>query len=170
MSRRHVSSDLRDTVAARLRSDGQRVTVGRMALVDVLGRARRPLTLPEILDRASTIPTSSAYRNLLVLEAVGVVHRIVTRTATNGDHARYELAEDLTEHHHHLICSRCGAVEDVPASSLLEESVQRAAAEIAQRTGFHTQHHRVDLVGLCKRCAPARSQPPRAAGSASPHR
>jgi Fe2+ or Zn2+ uptake regulation protein len=52
-----------------------------------------------------------------------------------------------------LICSSCGTVEDVPASSRLEQSVQKAADEIARRTGFRTQHHRVDLVGLCARCA-----------------
>jgi Fe2+/Zn2+ uptake regulation proteins len=144
-----LATELRDTVAARLRSDGQRVTASRTTLVDVLARADRPLTIPEIQARASGLATSSAYRNLLVLEDVGVVHRIVT----SGDHARYELAEDLTEHHHHLICSQCGSVEDVPATSRLEESVQKAADEIARRTGFRTQHHRVDLVGLCKRCA-----------------
>ena len=36
-------------------------------------------------------PSSSA--TIQTLEAAGVIHRIVT----NGDHARYELAEDLTE-------------------------------------------------------------------------
>ena len=149
MGKHPASTELRTMVVARLRGDGQRVTAGRTALVDVLASARRPLTIPEIQRRAPTLATSSAYRNLLVLEEVGVVHRIVT----NGDHARYELAEDLTEHHHHLICSRCGAVEDVPASSRLEQSVHKAADEIARRTGFRTQHHRVDLVGLCKRCA-----------------
>ena len=76
-----------------------------------------------------------------------------TRIVTSDDHARFELAEDLTEHHHHLICSNCGSVADVPASSRLEESVRRAADEIARSTGFHTQHHRVDLVGLCTRCS-----------------
>lgn len=149
MARPPARTELHATVAARLRTDGQRVTASRTTLVDVLARARRPLTIPEIQARASGLATSSAYRNLLVLESVGVVHRIVT----NGDHARYELAEDLTEHHHHLICSQCGAVEDVPASARLEQSVHKAADEIERRTGFRTQHHRVDLVGLCKRCA-----------------
>ena len=152
MARPPARTELRATVAARLRTDGQRVTASRTTLVDVLARARRPLTIPEIQGRASGLATSSAYRNLLVLESVGVVHRIVT----NGDHARYELAEDLTEHHHHLICSQCGAVEDVPASARLEVSVHTAADEIERRTGFRTQHHRVDLVGLCKRCASPR--------------
>jgi Fe2+ or Zn2+ uptake regulation protein len=145
---RTARTELDDVVAERLRGAGQRVTAPRRDLVDVLARAKRPLTIPELQRRAPGLATSSAYRNLGVLEDVGVVHRIVT----NGDHARYELAEDLTEHHHHLICSRCGSVTDVPASSRLEESVARAAAEIARSTGFHAQQHRVDLVGLCTRC------------------
>ena len=146
--RRPARAELDDVVAQRLRGAGQRVTAPRIALVDVLARAKRPLTIPELQQRSPGLATSSAYRNLGVLEEVGVVHRIVT----NGDHARYELAEDLTEHHHHLICSSCGSVTDVPASSRLEESVARAAAEIARSTGFQTQPHRVDLVGLCARC------------------
>ena len=52
------------------------------------------------------------YRNLVVLEQAGVVRRV---TSTD-DFARYELAEDLTEHHHHLICSSCGTVDDFTAS------------------------------------------------------
>jgi Fe2+ or Zn2+ uptake regulation protein len=142
-------SELADVAATRLRAAGQRLTAPRVALVDALATARRPLTIPELQRHAPALATSSAYRNLLVLEEVGVVHRIVT---TGTDHARYELADDLTEHHHHLICSSCGSVEDVPASSRLEQSVARAAAEIDRSTGFHTQQHRVDLVGLCARC------------------
>jgi Fe2+ or Zn2+ uptake regulation protein len=41
----------------------------------------------------------------------------------------------------------------VPASAGLEQSVHTAATQIARSTGFHTQRHRVDLVGLCARCA-----------------
>ena len=35
------------------------------------------------------------------------------RVITEEEFARYELTEELTEHHHHLICSTCGRVEDV---------------------------------------------------------
>lgn len=142
-------SEAIDIAAGRLRAAGQRLTAPRVALVEALAGASGPLTIPELQRTAPDLATSSAYRNLLVLEEVGVVHRIVT----NGDHARFELAEDLTEHHHHLICSNCGSVADVPASSTLEASVRRAADEIARSTGFRTQQHRVDLVGLCTRCS-----------------
>lgn len=141
--------DATEIAAGRLRAAGQRLTAPRVALVHALAGAAGPMTLPELQRAAPDLATSSAYRNLLVLEEVGVVHRILT----SGDHARFELAEDLTEHHHHLICSNCGSVADVPASSRLEESVRRAADEIARSTGFRTQHHRVDLVGLCTNCS-----------------
>lgn len=143
------TSELTELATGRLRGASQRVTAPRVALVEALARSSRPLTIPELQRETPGLATSSAYRNLLVLEEVGVVHRIVTA----GDHARYELAEDLTEHHHHLICQECGSVEDVPASGRLEQSVRRAADEIARSTGFRTQHHRVDLVGLCRACA-----------------
>ena len=137
------------TLAARLRVVGQRLTTNRQALVEVLADAPRPLTIPEVLDRHDGLAQSSVYRNLVVLEQAGLVHRIVT----DGEFARFELAEDLTEHHHHLICANCGLVEDVPASAGLEQSVHTAATQIARSTGFHTQRHRVDLVGLCASCA-----------------
>ena len=107
--------------------------------------APRPLTIPEILDDRPGLAQSSVYRNLVVLEEAGVVHRVVGA----DEFARWELAEDLTGHHHHLICASCGRVEDVPASAGLERSVAAAAAAITRTTGFRTQHHRLDLVGVC---------------------
>jgi Fe2+ or Zn2+ uptake regulation protein len=140
--------DVRETAAVRLHSVGQRLTANREALVDTFTTAPRPLTIPEILARRSELAQSSVYRNLVVLEEAGIVHRVVGA----DDFARWELAEDLTGHHHHLICASCGRVEDVPASAGLERSVAAAAAAITRTTGFRTQRHRVDLVGLCKRC------------------
>ena len=142
-------TELDELVASRLRGVGQRVTAPRRELVDVLARAKRPLTIPELQQRAPGLATSSAYRNLGVLEDVGVVHRIVT----TDDHARYELAEDLTEHHHHLICSVCGGVEDFTAPPALERALARAVGAVADDAGFTTNTHRLDLIGTCTACA-----------------
>jgi len=95
------------------------------------------------------IPQSSAYRNLAVLEQAGVVRRILT----SRDSARYELAEDLTEHHHHLICSACGGVEDFTAPPELDKSLRHAVRDVEGATGFTAAHHRLDLVGTCSSCA-----------------
>jgi Fe2+ or Zn2+ uptake regulation protein len=143
-----VAPDLRDEVAARLRRVHQRLTPKRAAIVEILAGGARPLALPEILDAGDGLAQSSVYRNLVVLEQAGVVHRIVT-----AESARFELAEELTGHHHHLICTSCGTVEDVPASSGLEASLADAVAQIEGTTGFRTKAHRIDLVGLCRRCS-----------------
>ncbi len=76
-----------------------------------------------------------------MLEQVGVVRRIVT----SDEHARFELAEDLTGHHHHLVCGSCGRVEDFTVSEQLERSLETALARVANGTGFDVDHHRLDL-------------------------
>ena len=140
--------DLHEVAEARLRDAGQRYTDSRRALVERL-RGAGPLSIPELLAGGERVPQSSAYRNLTVLEQAGVVHRVQGA----GDFARFELAEDLTEHHHHLICSSCGAVEDFTAPAGLERSLVKASTAIEAETGFTLQHHRLDLIGTCASCS-----------------
>ena len=142
-----MPEELHPTVAQRLKAIDQRYTPGRRHLVDVLEAAGGPMSLPELLA-AGAGPQSSAYRHVAVLEQAGVVHRI----AGTGDHARFELAEDLTEHHHHLVCTSCGAVADVGLPHALERAVARAAAAIEASSGFLADTHRLDLVGTCAAC------------------
>ena len=97
----------------------------------------------------SAPPQSSAYRNLAVLEQAGVVRRVITE----GEFARFELTEELTEHHHHLICSRCGRVEDVTVPSDLEGTLDKTLDRLAKRAGFADVDHRLDLIGTCGDCA-----------------
>ncbi|MBK6856024.1 MAG: transcriptional repressor [Microthrixaceae bacterium] len=143
-----MSDDLHGAVGVLLGDDGQRYTAGRRSLVEVLGQAGRPLTAAEILE-AGSLPQSSAYRNLAVLEACGVVHRVIG----SDELARFELAEDLTDHHHHLICTSCGTVLDFTVPDSLEADLATVTAEVARATGFHTEHHRLDLLGRCADCS-----------------
>ena len=141
--------DVHATATARLRADGQRYTTGRRALVDALAVSTRPVTIPQLLEQGKGLAQSSVYRNLSVLERAAVVHRIVTA----DDFARYELAEDLTEHHHHhLICAQCGDVTDFTLPGSLEDDLDVAAAKVARRTGFSVDRHQLDLVGTCPTC------------------
>jgi Fur family transcriptional regulator, ferric uptake regulator len=143
------ADELHATVARRLRHDGQRYTTQRRALVEVLDAAGAPLTLPQLLEHSTGLAQSSAYRNLAVLERAGVVHRIVTM----GDHARWELSEDLTDHHHHhLICTGCGEVTDFTVPKDVERRLDSALAHVASDAGFDATQHRLDLVGLCVNC------------------
>lgn len=143
--------ELHHTADERLRRDGQRYTANRRALVSALGGSDRPLAMGELLERSDGMAQSSAYRNLAILEAAGVVHRLVT----SDDTARYELAEDLTGHHHHVICDSCGSVLDIDAPAELERGVHEFAAAVAATHGFVVAHHRLDLVGTCADCTAA---------------
>jgi Fe2+ or Zn2+ uptake regulation protein len=144
-----MSADVHAVIAERLRDVGQRYTDGRRDLVERMQAAGQPVTIPELLETPPRLPQSSAYRNLTVLEQAGVVHRIVA----NGDFARFELAEDLTEHHHHLICARCGSVEDFTAPAGLERVLGKAVTEIEAAHRFTADRHRLDLIGLCADCS-----------------
>ncbi|MFN8053478.1 MAG: transcriptional repressor [Acidimicrobiales bacterium] len=142
--------DVSSEAASRLVSVDQRFTPNRRSLVDILSRADRPLTMPELLDRGDGLAQSSVYRNLVVLEEAGVVRRIVT----NDEFARYELAEDLTgHHHHHLVCTACGSVEDVTVPGEIEAVLDDGLERLAAANGFTVDGHQLDLLGRCRDCS-----------------
>ena len=140
--------DLHTSVAETLRDQGQRYTKNRRDVIEILATAERPLTIPDILGSGDDLAQSSVYRNLAVLEETGVVHRV----QSTDEWARYELAEDLTGHHHHLICSSCGSVDDFTVPPEMEEALHGVFEGVAAATGFAPEHHRLDLVGTCNRC------------------
>jgi Fe2+ or Zn2+ uptake regulation protein len=144
-----LTATVHATAADRLNGDGQRYTTQRHALVELLAGVEQPLTIPQLLDRLPGLAQSSAYRNLAVLERAGVVHRIVT----SDEFARYELAEDLTRHHHHLICSSCGEVIDFDLPDRVEHELESALRRAAKGAGFTVRTHRLDLVGTCASCS-----------------
>ncbi len=143
-----LQDSLDDDVAARLRTADQRYTRGRRRLVAVLREGDGPMTIQQVLAADPALAQSSVYRNLAILEEVGAVTRIVTR----DDFARYELAEDLTGHHHHLICTECGDVSDFSLTSSVEDELEQALRRVARRSGFEAAGHRLDLVGVCGDC------------------
>lgn len=145
-----IAPSLHDAIGVRLAGLDQRYTPLRKVLVETLAASARPLTIPEILVAAPELPQSSAYRNLTALIEVGVVRRV----AGTDDHGRFELAEELSGHHHHLVCAACGRVEDIPPSQRLERALGDTAREIAEQQGYRVTEHRVDLVGHCPDCLP----------------
>ena len=58
------------------------------------------MSIGDVAEGLPDLPHSSAYRHLADLQIAGLVRRV----AANDEFARFELAEDLTEHHHHLHC------------------------------------------------------------------
>ncbi|MGI9596109.1 MAG: Fur family transcriptional regulator [Acidimicrobiales bacterium] len=135
--------------ATKLAAVSQRYTANRRAVVEALLALPGPATIAELLHTGRGLAQSSTYRNLVVLEEVGVVHRIVT----SDDHARFELTEAITgEHHHHLICDNCGIIIDIILDPMVEAALERSLGQGAAAHRFRGIHHRVDLVGVCRAC------------------
>src|SRR6266850_3129787 len=88
------------------------------------------------LSRAST------YRTLSLLVTAGVLHRTQLVDGT----LHYELAKP-SDPHHHLVCRRCGAIQEV-----LDESLARALANLVRRSTFAAEEVAVRVRGLCSKC------------------
>ena len=144
-----MADDLHHAISARLARGRPALHRGSPDLVGVLAERRPPAHHAGDPARPVGLAQSSAYRNLAVLETCGVVHRV----AGSDEFARFELAEDLTDHHHHhLICTDCGLVADFTVSDRLERSLEAAMETVADATGFAPDHHRLDLLGRCAAC------------------
>jgi Fur family transcriptional regulator, ferric uptake regulator len=148
MSPDEPADDLHGVAERRLRRVDQRYTSGRRAIVELLVSARHPVSISEIAERLPELPRSSAYRHLTDLQAAGMVRRV----AASDEFTRFELAEDLTEHHHHLLCVNCGTVTDVTLPVGFEQQVAGAVSDLAAAEGFQPQSHRLDILGLCAAC------------------
>ena len=144
-----MSEDVHTAVDEQLRRTRQRYTRGRQQLVELLVETSRPVTIPELMELGAAQSQSSLYRNLAILEQCGAVHRL---TSTD-DVARYELAEELSEHHHHVVCSVCGRIDDVVLPPAIERALGEAASEAHEQRGYRIDSHRLELVGTCDTCS-----------------
>ena len=137
-------------VEKRLAEHDVRYTRGRRTVVSALAGAEGPLSASELQDRMDgSLPLSSIYRSLTVLEEAGVLaphHGAKSIT-------RYELAEWLRGHHHHLVCLDCGAVEDVMVTDRDETRVEEVVTQISARASFTPFNHALEIEGQCARCA-----------------
>jgi Fur family transcriptional regulator, ferric uptake regulator len=148
MPAQEMADDMHSVAERRLRRIDQRYTSGRRAIIDLLLSAGHPVSIEDIAERLPGLPRSSAYRHLTNLHAAGLIRRV-----TAGDeYTRFELAEDLTEHHHHLLCLNCGKVTDVTLPAGFEQQVTAAISQLAGTDGFQAHSHRLDVLGLCAAC------------------
>jgi Fur family ferric uptake transcriptional regulator len=153
-----VSADIRDMLPHRLARRGLRLTGPRRAVLDVLAGSRVPLTVPEIHARlggrrAHIVSVYRTVRLLMRLRLVRPTDSMRLETALRGSQ-RYELAEEFTGHHHHLICQGCGAIEDLDGCLLADAALTQFARYVRRTRRFEVTEHEVRLFGLCPQCVP----------------
>lgn len=143
-------SDLHDQIRHKLHSGGIRYTNGRRTVVETIREAPGPMTAAELADRIGpSVPVSSLYRSLGVLVEAGVVARHLGADGTS----RYEPAEWIAGHHHHVVCVSCGAMEDVELDADAEAAISIAASRMAKRAGYRSRGHGFEVEGVCASCA-----------------
>ncbi|HEX2358668.1 MAG TPA: Fur family transcriptional regulator [Solirubrobacterales bacterium] len=134
-----------EELTQRLRERGLRATSQRLVMHRLLRESNRHLSAEQLLAEASgqlpgvSLPT--VYSTLELFEELGVVRRV-------NDGGGTLLWDTRAEDHHHLVCRRCGRVEDIDASLDLE-----GAQRSARRAGFAPDRAEVVVSGLCADCA-----------------
>jgi Fur family transcriptional regulator, ferric uptake regulator len=129
-----------------LRRAGHRSGGARTAVLDVIARQHCCLTAQEIFDDLRSAcrdaGIASVYRALELLTRMGLVRRVELAEA-----AAYEPALPGGEHHHHVVCDRCGKV-----SPFEDAALERVIDRVAGRLEYDVGGHDVVLRGACADC------------------
>ena len=146
MSQTFTMDDLR----ARLSERQHKMTPQRQIVLQIfLDHPGEHLSAEDVHDILRTekaeIGLATVYRTLELLSDLCILQKMEF-----GDGcSRYEVndTDPTRHHHHHLICTKCGKVEEVD-----EDLLETLEADIERKTGFRTLDHQVKFFGICKEC------------------
>ena len=132
-------------VVAILRQHGYKLTPQRCVVIQAIASGQEHLTPNAIYEKVHqgrpSIGLVTIYRTLDILAKLRLICELHA-----GDSCRsYTIS--APEHHHHLICSKCGTVADFIGYDL-SELEQRLSLE----TGFKVEDHLLEFIGLCQNC------------------
>lgn len=126
------------------RATRQRAAVS--ALLDRLDDFRSAQEIHEQLRRTGEgIGLTTVYRTLQSLADAGEVD--VLRVAS-GESVYRRCA--TADHHHHLVCRRCGTAVEIEGPA-----VETWAQKVAEAHGFSDLSHTVEIFGQCRDCRAA---------------
>ncbi|MBM4418636.1 MAG: transcriptional repressor [Chloroflexi bacterium] len=132
-----------DTILVSLQQSGHRDTRPRRAIVEVIVGRQGAFTAREIVAEMAPhgFGRATVYRTLAALQSLGYV----TRLHVGPECDRYTISDG--SHHHHLVCTACGAVFPIAGCE-----VEQAAHTVARRIGFAVDGHHLDVYGRCATC------------------
>ena len=130
-----------DTLELRVARSGHRVTAPRRALLATMQGLGDHFTAEGLVAAAPGVGRATVFRTLRLLQDIGTLCQVVLDDGT----VEYRLTEG--GHHHHLVCSECGAVDDFASCDIND-----LLSELARRTGYDIAAHRLEVYGRCSAC------------------
>lgn len=129
-----------------LRKAGLKVTVPRMKILETLAKnENRHMSAEDLykalLDAGEEIGLATVYRVLTQFENAG----LVSRHHFEGGQSVFELDEG--EHHDHILCVKCGRVDE-----FLDEVIEERQIHIAESRGYRMTDHSLYIYGICPDC------------------
>ena len=123
---------------------GLKSTRQRALIVETFFQAGGHVSVEDVWSRVrkvdGRVSVATVYRTMKLLCEAGLASE---RHFDDGV-TRFEIEH---EHHDHLVCTRCGKIEDVDL-----DGISALAAEVAASTGYEIRSHRVDFYGICADC------------------
>lgn len=139
-----------DHALATLAQSGYRKGGARNAVVALLDAQSCAVTAQQIDEQlraqGRAVGRASVYRILELLTTL----RLVQRIDVGQGIARYERHQPDGDHHHHLVCDRCGQIAPFEDPKL-EQAIER----VSERLSFAVAEHDVVLHGACRDCRAA---------------
>jgi Fur family transcriptional regulator, ferric uptake regulator len=122
--------------------NGFRLTRQRKIILESLTKHPQSISdiCAEMKNRNIKIDQVTVYRSIKTLLKLGVVGKL--RLNQNG--AKFELLDQ--NHHHHLVCEKCGLVQNVPIND------DYLIRYISSRTEFKINSHSFEFYGFCTAC------------------
>ncbi len=129
-----------------IRAAGLKVTLPRLKILDMLeSSGNKHLSAEDmykaLLDEGEEIGLATVYRVLTQFEGAGLVNR----HHFEGGHSVFELCQD--EHHDHILCVKCGRVDE-----FFDEVIEQRQKAIAQAQGYQMTDHSLYIYGICPTC------------------
>ena len=133
----------RTRVLRQLSERGFRETNARRAIVETVLNKDGQFNARQLHDelRRWGVGRATVFRTLDLLVELGVLNRLHTDDRCSS----FIVCAD--QHHHHLVCERCGAVQEI-SDARIERSVRAMAIE----SGFRAREHHLEIVGVCRDC------------------
>ena len=125
----------------RLEGRGDRITAPRMAVIGVVASLSGHFTAEELAAKVRGVGRATVFRTLKLLVDEGLVCRVLL------DDSRLHYRVSRHAHHHHLVCTRCGAIEDFTTCDISD-----LIGALGGRTGFQIDSHWLELYGRCRAC------------------